>query len=180
MTATASALGSIVDYGDIVHIRTVAAKYGDVCVNQVEAGVDIAVNKYADYKLEEALKKGNVLTVVAAAAVTMHPEHITEVAARKDEISTPTTHHPYGENITDVAARKDEVSTPTPHDPDGEHITDVAARKDEVRTKTHNAGEKPQAHKIGCTKSELFEFGVVERLLLTCLHGVDKTDIVRY
>ncbi|KAL7480870.1 hypothetical protein ACHAW6_006537 [Cyclotella cf. meneghiniana] len=181
VTATASALGSIVDYGDIVHIQTVAAKFGDVCVDQVEAGVDIAINKYADKKLEEALKKRNVLTVVAAAAATMHPEHITEVAVRKDEVSTPTTHGPDGEHITDVAARKDEVSTTPTHDPDCEHVTEVAAREDEVNTATtHNAREKPKADEIGFTKSELFKSGVVERLLLTCLQGLDKTDIVHY
>ena len=44
-----------------------------MCVDQVESGVDIAINKFVDYKLEEVLKKGNVLTVVAAAAVTMNP-----------------------------------------------------------------------------------------------------------
>eukprot|EP00569_Conticribra_weissflogii_P004684 CAMPEP_0171339146 /NCGR_PEP_ID=MMETSP0878-20121228/7764_1 /TAXON_ID=67004 /ORGANISM="Thalassiosira weissflogii, Strain CCMP1336" /LENGTH=845 /DNA_ID=CAMNT_0011841015 /DNA_START=679 /DNA_END=3216 /DNA_ORIENTATION=- len=73
MAATASALCSIVDYGDIVHIQSVAVKYGDVCVKLVEEGVDIASNKYADKKLEEAVKRGNLLTVVAAAAVIMHP-----------------------------------------------------------------------------------------------------------
>jgi len=170
VTATASALRSIVDYGDIVHIRTVAAKYGGVCVEQVEASVDVTINKYADKKLEGAVKKGNLLTVVAAAAVTMHPRPQTK-PLDKENSETPKKKGDAG----------DIKSATYKNNPDGEHITEIAATGDDVSTPTtNNAGKTTKVNEIGDTKSESFECGILERLLLHWLHGVDQMAIVHY
>lgn len=88
--ASATALGSIVDFGDIVHIEKIAAECGVECVKMVEIGKelaaegrDAAIDRYASSMLEKAIKDGNVLVVVSAIAASMQPASNALVSTKK-------------------------------------------------------------------------------------------------
>jgi ankyrin repeat protein len=84
--ASAAVLESIVDFGDIVHIESIAVECdehmaaGHDCVDMVNAGKAIAellingaVENLANRKLEKAVKEGNTLIYVSALAVMNCP-----------------------------------------------------------------------------------------------------------
>lgn len=75
LDATMNALGSIVDYSDLAHIQHVATEWGQGCVEQVETGVELAMNEYADKFLQEAVEKGNTLTLVSATAAMINVQY---------------------------------------------------------------------------------------------------------
>lgn len=70
LAAAEKTLGSIVDFGDIVHMQKVVADVGDhELMEHFELGVEIASGRIADDELEKAIKDDNVLVVLSAAAV---------------------------------------------------------------------------------------------------------------
>ena len=48
------------DYSDLAHIQAVAQQWGEGCVEQVQAGIDLASNEYAEKSLQDAVKEGNM------------------------------------------------------------------------------------------------------------------------
>lgn len=92
------ALGSIVDYSDLAHIQTVAEQWGGGCIEQVQAGVDLAMNEFGQKLLQDAVKRGHTLTVLSATAAMIKMQYLTmelrkelskhdEVAASSDEVT---------------------------------------------------------------------------------------------
>ena len=47
------ALGSIVDYSDLTHILKIAEQWGEGCADQVQTGIDLAMDEFAEKSLSE-------------------------------------------------------------------------------------------------------------------------------
>jgi len=75
--ATIKALDSIIDYSDLAHIQSVAAEWGQGCVEQFETGVQLATDELADELLREAVKKKEALKVISATATMIHAQCLT-------------------------------------------------------------------------------------------------------
>ena len=100
LDASINALGSIVDYSDLIHIQEIADQWGEGCIEQVRDGVLLAADEYAEKLIHKAVKDGHTLTVVSATAAMINMRcstsgdnsihlPIVEEAARSDVSENP-------------------------------------------------------------------------------------------
>jgi len=76
--AVEKVFGSIVDFGDIDHIRNVAQaskESQEEMLEMVDKGIEIASGRYADTKLEEAIKNKSALVAMCVTVVMYQPQN---------------------------------------------------------------------------------------------------------
>jgi len=76
LDSSIKAMESIIDYSDLVHIQSVAEKWGEGCVKLVENGVQLATDEYADRLLRKAVKEKETLTVISATAAMINAQYL--------------------------------------------------------------------------------------------------------
>jgi len=70
---------------DIVHIQHVAAEWGEGCIEQVETGVELATDQWAEKRLQEEVRKHSTLTVISATAAMINMQCLVRQASEVGE-----------------------------------------------------------------------------------------------
>ena len=99
----------------MTHILKIAEQWGEGCADQVQTGVNLAMDEFAEQSLSGAIRKGHTLTVVSATAAMVRkqyalelddidPNQISPVAASsqpedssKHEMTSETTEYSQGQ-----------------------------------------------------------------------------------
>jgi hypothetical protein len=102
LVAFEKTIASIVDFGDVAHLQSVAASVGDIEVAEYfQMGIEMAASN-SDSKLNEAAKNDNVFVVLSAAAFLIQPHS-------KDQVPGTVVSGGDGANMVGVADKEEEV-----------------------------------------------------------------------